>query len=56
MNDAYLNIMRLAQIQPNGRIHSNWCPLHYFRFCLSVAGRKVPGRMPHERIILGYTI
>jgi len=55
MNAAYFEIMRAALRQSSGRIHGNWCPLHYFQACISMAGRKVPGRMPHERIILGYT-
>jgi hypothetical protein len=51
-NAGYLNIMRLAQIQPSGRLHSNWCPLHYFRNMCAMAGRPVVGKLPHQVIIL----
>ncbi len=49
--NKYLDIMRIAQRQSNGRIGS-WCPTHYLQSALAEAGRARVGRMSHEVIIV----
>ena len=56
MNSNYLDVMRLAQRQPSGRL-AGWCPLHYFRAACAMAGRPLAGNLPHQVIILkGHTM